>query len=272
MNVRKVLGKIRLICKIYENKKVNELIAVIIFLKNFLLKKRELYVVGMPKSGSVFYHNVISDIVRQINHNICILNDANRGHQHLMYSPVLRLNKYRQVFGSYRDLRDVIVSTYFYVMDHHNIGPEILKKDAGHSTGEHPLYDSIKSLSFEKSINKLIFHENCLIRYNKWLLGYWNRLFVNLVAYEDIVSRDNQKIFQSLFKKIGIKISSEVIEKALNNNSFEEMHKKNPIHNKDGKIGKFMDFLNHEQIENIEKTYSEFFKLTGYKKISSASK
>ncbi len=268
MKVRKILRKIKFLRKINNNDKVNEIIAYIVCIKNFLFNKKELFVVGMPKSGSVFFHTIISDIVRQINHNINILNDSAHGQQHLTYSSRLRLNKYRQVFGSYRDLRDVIVSTYFYVMNHHKIGPDIIKNDPKQGTGKHPLYDSIKGLSFKESIDKLIFHENSLFRYNNWLMNYWDRPFVHLVKFEDITSENSDKIFQELFTKIGIEVPLGIIKKALHNNSLEKLHKKNPIHNRDGKIGKFRDFLSYEQIKKIEKTYNKFFKLTEYRKIS----
>lgn len=244
------LKEIRIRDKFRQSIVFNFFLGKLIYIKNRLFNKIDLYVVGMPKSGSEFFYKVISNIVKEIDENIRIINMVGGGKQHLIYDKTIGLNKRRQVFGVYRDIRDAIISAYFYAKGQGEL---------------HHLYDVVKNLKFDEAIDKLIDYDKSAIRYNKWFLGYYNKEYVNLVKFEDITSKGNELIIKQLFRNINVNVSTKVIKKSLEKYSFKKMKKKDPVHYKDGNKKKYKKYLSKEQIEKIIKKYNKFYELAGYK-------
>ena len=208
---------------------------------------KEVYAVGMPRSASVYFHDVTRYIAGRV--GVQVLNDAVDGHQHLPYSGSLGLCKDRQVFGIYRDIRDVVVSVYFYVRD----------------IPAHPLDPVVKGKGLRESIGVLIDHPNCLSRYVNWFLGYWGKPFVHLVAYEQATGPHASIVFRQLFRCLGVDIPLDVVNRALHVNSLENRLRRDWVH--DRKLDDFRFYLTTSQIKRIEQLYSVFFELTGYRRI-----
>jgi len=249
-NIINKIKEIRIRDKFRMSKSYNLFWGKVIYIKNKIFNKYDLYVVGMPKSGSEFFYHVIYDIIKKIDENVRIINIVGGGKQHLIYDKTIGLNKRRQVFGIYRDLRDVVVSAYFYAIGQGKI---------------HHLHNSVKDLEFNEAIDKLIVHEKSMLRYNKWFLDYYNKKYVSLVKFEDITSENNVMIFTNLFRNIGIDVPSKIIEESLEKNSFNKLKKKDPVHYKDGKKEKYKKYLSEKQINKITKKFHKYFELTGYK-------
>lgn len=210
-NIMKKIKEIRIRDKFRMSKSYNLFWGKAIYIKNKLFNKYDLYVVGMPKSGSEFFYHVIYDIINKIDEDIRIINMVGSGKQHIIYDKTIGLNKRRQVFGIYRDLRDVVVSAYFYAIGQGKI---------------HHMHDLVKDLNFNEAINKLIVHEKSLLRYNRWFLDYYNKEYVNLVKFEDITSENNEMMFKNLFKNIGIDVPLKIIKESLEKNSFNKLKKR----------------------------------------------
>ena len=244
------IKEIRIRDKFRKSKLFNLFMGNLICLNNKLFDKRDLYVVGMPKSGSEFFYKVIFDISKELDENIRIINKVGGGKQHLVYERTIGLSKKRQVFGVYRDLRDVVVSVYFYVMGQGKI---------------HSLYDPIKNLRFNEAIDKLIDHDNGLVRYNKWFLNYYDKKHVHLVKFEDITSENNEMIFKKLFKMIDVDVPLQIIKQSLEKYSFSKLKKQDPIHYNDGQKEKYKEHLSKKQINKIIRKFNKFYELTGYK-------
>jgi len=205
------------------------------------------YAVGMPRSASVYFHDVIRYIAKRV--GVQVLNDAVDGHQHLPYSSSLGLCRDRQVFGIYRDIRDVVVSVYFYVRD----------------IPSHPLDPVVKGKRLRESIDILIDHPNCLSRYVNWFLGYWGEPFVHLVSYEWATGPHASIVFRQLFRYLGVDAPLDVVDRALQVNGLESRLRRDWVH--DRKLAGFRYYLTAGQIEKIEQLYSAFFELTGYKRV-----
>jgi len=208
---------------------------------------KEVYAVGMPRSASVYFHDVVRYIAERV--GVRVLNDAIDGHQHLPYSSSLGLCKDRQIFGIYRDIRDVVVSVYFYVRD----------------IPIHPLDLVVKGKGLKESIDMLITHPNCLSRYVCWFLGYWGKPFVHLVSYEQATGPHASITFRQLFGHLGVDVPLDVVDRALRANILESRLRRDWVH--DRKLADFRYYLTTGQIEEIEQLYSVFFELTGYRRI-----
>ena len=208
---------------------------------------KEVYAVGMPRCASVYFHDVVRYIAERV--GVKVLNDAVDGHQHLPYSSSLGLCRDRQIFGIYRDIRDVVVSVYFYVRD----------------IPSHPLDPVVKGKRVKESVDILITHPNCLSRYVCWFLGYWGKPFVHLVSYEQATGPHASITFRQLFRYLGVDVPLDVVDRALRVNSLESRLRRDWVH--DRKLADFRYYLTAGQIEEIEQLYSVFFELTGYRRI-----
>lgn len=233
------------------------------------IMNKELHVVGMPRSASEFFYYVISDIAKETK-AYKVITQVGEGRQHLTYCMTYVLCKDRQVAGIYRDIRDVLVSTYFYVMKLHEqmITPRLYANKEGivkEQLHEHPLYESIKDCESDSdAFDVLIDHPNCLDRYVKWYRDYYGKPFVYLVKYDDMISSAQRETLLRMFEDLDIDVPLSAIVKALQKNTYDHHEQDNPVHYDKELIRPYDIHLSRKQIQCIETKYTDFFVEAGY--------
>lgn len=225
---------------------------------------KELYVVGMPRSASEFFYYVLSDIAEDTK-AYKVITQVGEGRQHLTYGKTFMLCKTRQVTGIYRDIRDVLVSTYFYVMRLHEqmLDPRVFANREGivkEKLHEHPLYESIKNCNSDSdAFDILIDHPNCLDRYVKWFRDYYGKPFVYLVKYDNMISSAQRETLLNMFRDLDIDVPLSAIVQALQKNTYDHHKQDNPVHYDKELSRSYRIHLSKKQIQHIEWKYRDFF-------------
>lgn len=245
------------------------------YLKNILsLKKNDIFLVSFPKSGNTWVRFYICNLINQIPEyrftneavNFRMLDetmvelgasDLTRKWQfkgfpriiktHLAYKPILGKRKTILII---RDPRDVMVSFYKY---------ETTKTNANSRR--------FKGNSFED-----------FIRHPKFGIGSWCRHYLSwkkhaqvIIRYEDI-QLDDKKVFTELNKFLGISVTNEILEKALELSRFDsikkvEAEKDSLIAEKfgtsfqftrSGKTGQWKSFFSEKDINYMNKILKDY--------------
>ena len=85
-----------------------------------------------------------------------------------------------------------------------------------------------------------------------------------MVDFETLTANEGPEMLHMTLESLKFSIDRNDVEEAFSKNRFETKQAQNPVHFKDGKIGKFADRLTSEQINRIQSVYSEYYEKTGY--------
>jgi len=102
----------------------------------------------MPRSGSRTFYSITESIVSE-NESLKLCNGSGHGRQHQQWVGSMHNGVSLSIV---RDLRDVVVSAYPYILNHHK------KEDSDprQASGKHPLYDDICKLDKRNAYSVLI--------------------------------------------------------------------------------------------------------------------
>lgn len=199
------------------------------------------FATGMPRAGSRSFYSIVSDITER-SEKASLQNKSGHGRQHKEWSPEM---KGSQVFAIVRDLRDVVVSAYPYIMNHHRQSTS----DPKQAKGKHPLYKYLFDKSKENGYNELI----------EWLLPKCYSYFKSYHNHECSMFVYSYFFFDGMEKRI------EEIKTALESDIdagdlADSYTLQSSPHGREGSVGKWREELTSEQSARILSRYPDFFK------------
>ena len=180
-------------------------------------------ILGTPRSGTKWAQRIVSSLLTRKNNSVFSVLIGK------IYSPVSAMDevhhyhegviddfdKDQKVLFIYRDIRDAIVSGYFYVKNIMNGGTMA-------STTE-----NFKRLSFEDGLEK---HIIMYMKYRMPVLHYWYNIDADNVVkvkYEEMVA-DRDRWVRYLNKALKINSDEDIVKRVIEETSFENMSSRTP--------------------------------------------
>lgn len=180
-------------------------------------------VIGTPRSGTKWLQKIISLLLKPQNPNLLSLLFAklyppfaktdNVGHFH--EGVIDDFTSGQKVIFIYRDIRDAIVSGYFYIKN------ELHGGTMGSTT------NNFKRLDFEEGLTS---HIIMYMKYRMPVMVYWLNVKaenVITVRYEDLLI-DREKWIRIINEKLGINATEDAIQRTLQQSSWEHMSGRKP--------------------------------------------
>ena len=202
------------------------------------------YATGMPRSGSRCFYSIVEDIVHQSD-NLELCNKTGHGRQHKEWTADMHD---AVVVTVVRDLRDVVVSAYPYILNHH----KQTTYDPRQSTAIHPLYDLVSDVTEYEAYSNLIdeFLPDCY----GFFLSY-----TNTGSYIFLYRHFFNDLYSSVRNLNHILRASAPIDPIVNNHTLDSRKDLNPHHVNDGKVDKWKTALRPEQEQRVRLEYPKFY-------------
>lgn len=235
-----------------------------------------IFIAGLPKSGTTWLAKMFASVpgyrmtapwyITQVNHDLNERTFREFDHQlvvirlHLAWTEqngrILEQEQQKYVV-MYRDLRDTVVSWYYYVT----------KVDRRHF-----LHDEIRNLSLHEGIDYYI--EHYLTREVDWIRNwrkYRHPLLSTEVRYEDL-RRDTFAEMRRLADFFGLNLCDERVSTIVEKNAFKQVARRRPgeedvtSHQRKGVVGDWRNAFLPRHVEAFKRMAGDLLIESGYEK------